>query len=80
MADQPQAKYRADYQAPEYTITDIALDFDLHDTAARIVAVSQVKRLAEQDAALKLDGDALTLIRVEVNGEAGLNMKRHQQD
>ncbi len=70
MADQPQAKYRADYQAPEYTITDIALDFDLHDTAARIVAVSQVKRLAEQDAALKLDGDALTLIRVEVNGEA----------
>ncbi|MEZ8096124.1 aminopeptidase N [Photobacterium swingsii] len=70
MADQPQAKYRADYQAPEYTITDIALDFDLHDTAARIIAVSQVKRLAEQDAALKLDGDALKLVRIEVNGEA----------
>ncbi|OAN17936.1 aminopeptidase N [Photobacterium jeanii] len=70
MAEQPKAKYRADYKAPEYTITDIALDFDLQDTATRVVAVSKVKRLAEQDAALQLDGDALTLIRVEVNGES----------
>ncbi|MEJ2765567.1 aminopeptidase N [Photobacterium sp. MCCC 1A19761] len=66
---QPTAKYRADYQAPDYTITDIDLKFDLHDTATRVVAVSQVKRQAEQATSLVLDGDCLKLVRLEINGE-----------
>lgn len=66
---QPTAKYRADYQAPDYTITDIDLTFDLHDTATRVVAVSQVKRQAEQATSLVLDGDSLQLVRLEINGE-----------
>ncbi|WP_299018741.1 aminopeptidase N [uncultured Photobacterium sp.] len=69
-ATQPTAKYRADYKAPDYTITDIALEFDLHDTATQVVAVSQVKRKSEQPVPLVLDGDGLKLLRVEVNGEA----------
>ncbi|MGF1732326.1 aminopeptidase N [Photobacterium kasasachensis] len=67
---QPTAKYRADYQAPAYTITDIALEFDLHDTDTHIVATSQIKRLADKQVPLVLDGDGLKLVRVEVNGEA----------
>ncbi|MGF1758721.1 aminopeptidase N [Photobacterium sagamiensis] len=67
---QPTAKYRADYRAPDFTITDIALEFDLHDTETHVVAVSQIKRLAEADAALVLDGDGLNLVRIEVNGKA----------
>ncbi|GAB3531694.1 aminopeptidase N [Photobacterium alginatilyticum] len=67
---QPTAKYRADYQAPAYTITDIALEFDLHDTETHIVATSQIKRLADKQVPLVLDGDGLKLVRVEVNGEA----------
>ncbi|MDO6705322.1 aminopeptidase N [Photobacterium sp. 1_MG-2023] len=68
-AAQPTAKFRADYQAPDFTITDIDLTFDLHDTATRVVAVSQVKRVNEGVTSLTLDGDELTLCRVEVNGE-----------
>ncbi|MDX1301735.1 aminopeptidase N [Photobacterium sp.] len=67
---QPTAKYRADYRAPDYTITDIALEFDLHDADTHVVAVSQVKRLAEAEAELVLDGDGLNLVRIEVNGKA----------
>lgn len=29
MTQQPQAKYRHDYKSPDYTITDISLDFAL---------------------------------------------------
>ncbi|QUJ68833.1 aminopeptidase N [Photobacterium sp. GJ3] len=68
-AAQPTAKFRADYQAPDFTITDIDLTFDLHDTATRVVAVSQVKQVNEGVTSLTLDGDELTLCRVEVNGE-----------
>lgn len=44
MTQQPQAKYRHDYQAPDYTITDLALDFDLDAEVTTVTAVSQVKR------------------------------------
>jgi aminopeptidase N len=66
----PKAKYRADYIKPDYTITDIDLEFDLHDTTTHIVAVSKVVRQVETDAALILNGDGLELVRVEVNGVA----------
>lgn len=68
MADQPQAKFRKDYQSPEFTITDIDLTFDLHDTETLVTAVSKVKKLKESDT-LVLNGDELKLVRVAVNGE-----------
>ncbi|RNM07555.1 aminopeptidase N [Dickeya undicola] len=69
MSQQPQVKYRHDYRAPDYTITDIALDFDLHPEQTRVVAVSQVVLQGEQGAALKLDGEGLKLLRVQVDGQ-----------
>lgn len=69
MTQQPQIKYRHDYRAPDYTITDIDLTFELDAATTRVTAVSQVKRLGDNQADLRLDGEALTLIALEVNGQ-----------
>ncbi|SEG22173.1 aminopeptidase N [Vibrio hangzhouensis] len=63
----PKAKYRSDYQSPSHTITDVNLTFDLHETATKVVAVSQVKQLA-QSSTLSLDGEGIELISVDING------------
>jgi len=68
MTQQPQIKYRHDYRAPDYTITDIDLTFELDAAATRVTAISQVKRLGDAHAELRLDGEALTLIAIEVDG------------
>jgi len=68
MTQQPHIKYRHDYRAPDYTITDIDLTFDLDATETRVTAISQVKRLGAADADLHLDGEALTLVELTVDG------------
>ncbi|RLM23044.1 aminopeptidase N [Brenneria alni] len=68
MNQQPQVKYRHDYRAPDYTITDIALDFELNAEKTRVKAVSQVVLQGEQGAALKLDGEGLNLVSLSVDG------------
>ena len=70
MTQQPQIKYRHDYRAPDYTITDIDLTFELDASTTRVTAISQVKRLGDSQAELRLDGEALTLIALEVDGQA----------
>lgn len=69
MTQQPQIKYRHDYRAPDYTITDIDLTFELDASTTRVTAVSQVKRLGDSQAELRLDGEALTLIALEIDGQ-----------
>ncbi|WP_292990629.1 aminopeptidase N [Pantoea sp.] len=69
MTQQPQIKYRHDYRAPDYTITDIDLTFELDASTTRVTAISQVKRLGDSQAELRLDGEALTLITLEVDGQ-----------
>jgi len=66
---QPQIKYRHDYRAPDYTITDIDLDFDLDAQTTTVTAISQVKRLGAEGAALVLNGEDLTLLSIAVNGQ-----------
>lgn len=41
MTQQPQAKYRHDYRAPEYLISDIDLTFDTDATKTVVTAVSR---------------------------------------
>lgn len=67
MTQLPQAKNRHDYRAPDYTITDIDLTFDLNASTTRVTAVSQIKRLASTDAELRLDGEDLTLVSIAVD-------------
>ncbi len=67
MTQLPQAKYRHDYRAPDYTITDIDLTFDLDATKTTVTAVSQVQRQGEAGAELRLDGEALTLVSIAID-------------
>ncbi|MCS4264763.1 aminopeptidase N [Serratia sp. BIGb0163] len=69
MTQQPQAKYRHDYRAPDYTITDIDLDFELDSETTRVTAVSKIKRQGAADAALVLNGEDLTLVSIEIDGQ-----------
>ncbi|WP_427980613.1 aminopeptidase N [Agarivorans sp.] len=70
MADssaQPIAKFRSDYQAPAYTIENVALEFVLEPTATTVRAVSTVQRLDPQAGDLVLDGEKLELLSLKVN-------------
>ncbi len=68
MTQQPQAKYRHDYRAPDYTITDIDLTFDLDATKTLVTAISKITRQGAAGAPLRLDGEDLTLVSIDVNG------------
>ncbi|MGO2143475.1 MAG: aminopeptidase N [Serratia bockelmannii] len=69
MTQQPQAKYRHDYRAPDYTTTDIDLDFSLDAETTRVTAVSKIKRQGTAGAPLVLDGEDLTLVNIQVDGQ-----------
>lgn len=69
MADvttQKTAKYRSDYRTPVFTIDTVNLDFQLHDTATKVTATMQVRRLSA--GALELDGEQLKLRSVAIDG------------
>lgn len=71
MTQQPQAKYRKDYTAPDFTITHIDLDFDLLDSHARVTAKSQVKQMVAGADSMILDGDGLTLKKSKLMEKRG---------
>lgn len=50
MTQQPQAKYRHDYRAPDYQITDIDLTFDTDAQKTVVTAVSRAVRNGASDA------------------------------
>ncbi|EMD1654659.1 aminopeptidase N [Pluralibacter gergoviae] len=75
MTQQPQAKYRHDYRAPDYTIGDIELTFDLDAAKTVVTAVSTLTRHGASDAPLRLDGEDLTLLSVHVNDQAWSDYK-----
>lgn len=68
MTQQPQAKYRHDYRAPDYTITDISLEFDLNAETTTVTAVSKVVRHGQPGAPLLLNGEDLQLLVIRVDG------------
>ncbi|CFQ16428.1 aminopeptidase N [Yersinia enterocolitica] len=70
MTQQPQVKYRHDYKSPDYTITDINLDFALDAQKTTVTAISQVKRQTADVTPLVLDGEDLTLVSISVDGQA----------
>ncbi|MBD2782083.1 aminopeptidase N [Xenorhabdus szentirmaii] len=70
MTQQRLVKHRLDYKTPDYTITDIALDFELEANKTTVTAISQVKRLANEITALVLDGENLTLKNLYVDDKS----------
>lgn len=69
MTQLPKAKYRKDYQEPEFTITDVDLTFNLHPTETRVTSVLKVVRQGDHAKPLVLDGEQLTLLSLKVDGE-----------
>ncbi len=69
MTQLPDVKHRHAYRAPDYTITDIELTFDLAPQMTQVTAISKVKRLNADSTALWLDGEALTLLSLHINGK-----------
>ncbi|CCG86834.1 aminopeptidase N [Erwinia piriflorinigrans] len=67
MTQLPQAKNRHDYRAPDYTITDIDLTFNLDAGTTQVTAVSQIKRLGASGVELRLNGEDLTLVSLHVD-------------
>ncbi|WP_047678897.1 MULTISPECIES: aminopeptidase N [Xenorhabdus] len=67
MTQQRLVKHRLDYKAPDYTITDIDLDFVLDADKTIVTATSQVKRLINDITPLILDGENLTLKSIHIN-------------
>ncbi|EOS96576.1 aminopeptidase N [Erwinia tracheiphila] len=69
MTQLPQAKHRHDYRAADYTITDIDLTFLLDASRTRVTAVSRICRMGAPGSELHLDGEELTLISLDINGQ-----------
>jgi len=63
-----QAKSRHDYQPPPFLIPTIDLHFELDSGAPIVTSVMQLRRQTA-DAALKLDGQHLKLLRVLIDGK-----------
>ncbi len=66
---QVQAKYLKDYQSPDFTITHVSLDVNLAGSDTKVIAVSKVKKLNPNANLLVLDGEALQLGALLVNGQ-----------
>lgn len=69
MTQQPQAKYRHDYRAPDYTITDINLEFSLNADTTTVTAVSKVVRQGQEGEPLILNGEDVQLLSISVDGQ-----------
>jgi aminopeptidase N len=64
-----QAKKLSDYKAPEFTITDVELSFELNPEATVLTAVYQVASISDKAGTLILDGQELKLLAVSVDGQ-----------
>ena len=69
MTQQPQAKYRHDYRAPDYLISDIDLTFDLDAAKTVVTALSTISRHSASPVPLRLNGEDLTLVSIHVNDQ-----------
>ena len=65
----PVAVRLADYRPPAFLIDTVELDFTLHEMATRVVSRMRLRR-QEPDVPLRLHGEALTLVRIALNGYA----------
>src|SRR5215831_9790194 len=65
--EEPRAISLKDYRAPDYRITEIALDFVLEPLATIVTATSKVKRTGET-VPLLLNGEELKLRSIAIDG------------
>jgi aminopeptidase N len=68
--DTPQPIRLADYQAPDYLVDEVHLDFDLAPSATRVKARLAVRRNGDHDRPLKFNGERVKLLAVAIDGRA----------
>lgn len=67
----PQTIRLADYQQPAYLVESVSLHFDLDAATTRVSSELQLRRNPQGNGgAFQLDGEQLTLISVQLNGES----------
>ncbi|MGR6981292.1 aminopeptidase N [Testudinibacter sp. P27/CKL/0425] len=71
------AKYRKDYKKPDYTVTDIFLDFQLDPQDTLVTATTHIQRLNPQATQLRLDGHSFQFVSLKLNGS---DFNHYQQD
>lgn len=71
------AKYRKDYREPDFTVTDIYLDFQLDPQHTVVTAKTRFKRLNEEAQSLRLDGHSFQFSSIKLNNEP---FTAYQQD
>lgn len=66
----PQAKYLKDYKKPDFSISEVFLTFELHDTQTIVTAELEMSRENEsKNCPLVLHGERLKLLSVEIDGK-----------
>lgn len=63
----PSVKKRCDYQAPDFLIDQLKLEFHLDGANTRVFCTSQVKRNGQHQRPLVLDGEQLSLRSLSIN-------------
>ena len=78
----PRTVRLADYQPPPFLIDHVALTFDLDEATTRVTSLLKLRRnpAAPQDAPLRLDGEALTLLHLARDGETLSGNQYHIED
>ncbi|QLB42156.1 MULTISPECIES: aminopeptidase N [Mannheimia] len=66
---QPKAKFRKDYRAPDFTITDIYLDFQLDPERTLVTSTLTIERKNVEATMLKLDGHSFDFLSIKFNGK-----------
>ncbi len=64
---QPKAKYRKDYQALDFTISDIYLDFQLDSNNTTVTSLLTVVRKNPEATQLRLDGHGFEFVSLKYN-------------
>ena len=67
--EEPRAIALKDYRAPDYRISEIALDFVLDPEATRVTAKSKVMRTGAAGVPLVLNGEHMELVSVAIDGK-----------
>ena len=71
------AKYRKDYKAPDFTVTDIFLDFQLEPNHTVVTAKTTLRRLNPSATILHLDGHGFQFAAIKLNE---LDFTQYRQD
>ncbi|OOF37469.1 aminopeptidase N [Rodentibacter heidelbergensis] len=71
------AKYRKDYKKPDFTVTDIYLDFQLDPNHTIVTATTKFQRLNDEATHLRLDGHSFQFSSIQFNGKP---FTAYQQD